>query len=73
MARASNRKRLRTIGEIPQIKRGQVWCVRCGSTLRLDGLRAMQNGWPKCCGQTMTIDSPEERAAMAKRRRGVAG
>lgn len=52
------------IAKIPQIKRGQVWCKSCGSTLHLDGVRAtMGGGWPKCCGHTMTIDSPEERAS----------
>lgn len=51
------------IGNIPQIKRGQVWCRTCGSTLKLDGVNAtLGGGWPKCCGYTMTLDSPEEQA-----------
>ena len=25
------------------------------------------HGWPKCCGATMTTDSPEERAALRAR------
>ena len=56
---------LKTIGEIPQIKRGQVWCHECGHTQKVNGVGAMQSGWPKCCGYTMSIDSPEERAALA--------
>ena len=55
------------IGEgIPQIERGMVWCTTCGAEKRVDGLATLngQNGgWPKCCGYTMTIDSPDERAA----------
>lgn len=50
------------IAAIPQIARGQVWCRKCGSTRRVDGVRAvLGGGWPKCCGYTMTIDSPDER------------
>lgn len=48
----------------PKIRRGQVWCRACGSTRKVDGKTAIQNGWPKCCDITMTIDSPEERAGM---------
>ena len=48
-----------------KLRRGRVWCRTCGDTLRVDAAGAMRSGWPKCCGQTMTIDSPEERAAMA--------
>lgn len=52
------------IAEIPQIKRGLVWCRTCGRCESVNGARAtMGDGWPKCCGETMTIDSPEERAA----------
>jgi len=52
------------LGDIPQLRRGQVWCTACGATLRLDGVAAVMGaGWPMCCGSTMTIDSPEERAA----------
>jgi hypothetical protein len=46
----------------PKLTRGQVWCRSCGSTRRIDSAGAMQHGWPKCCGYTMTIDSPEEQA-----------
>lgn len=53
------------IAAIPQIARGQVWCRICGADAAVDGVAAtLGGGWPKCCGQTMTIDSPEERAAL---------
>lgn len=46
--------------DVPQIKRGQVWCRQCGSTQQVDGADCLRTGWPTCCGYTMTIDSPEE-------------
>jgi len=56
----------RSLGEIPQFKRGTVWCCTCGRQRRIDAVAAsLHGGWPKCCGYTMTIDSPEERAALA--------
>lgn len=53
--------------DVPPIRRGQVWCRRCGSTRRAGGADALRNGWPKCCGHTMTIDSPAEQAALRAR------
>jgi len=52
--------RQRIVDEVPQLKRGQVWCRECGSTQRVNSAEALGSGWPKCCGYTMTIDSPEE-------------
>lgn len=51
--------------DVPKIARGRVWCLICRSTRRVDGADALRNGWPKCCGYTMTIDSPDERAPQA--------
>jgi hypothetical protein len=48
--------------EVPKIARGMVWCRSCGRSERIDGAGALARGWPKCCGFTMTIDAPEERA-----------
>lgn len=42
----------------PKLSRGQVWCRHCGATRK--GVNGMRDGWPKCCGKTMTIDSPTE-------------
>lgn len=52
----------KTVSDVPQLRRGIVWCVTCGSSQRVDSANALRHGWPTCCGQTMTIDSPEERA-----------
>lgn len=55
------------IGSIPQIARGEVWCTVCGDSQKVDGVEAtLGGGWPKCCGYTMTIDSPAERAEIAE-------
>lgn len=55
------------LAAIPQFKRGMVWCTVCGRSERVDAVRATRGaGWPKHCGYTMTIDSPEERAALRK-------
>lgn len=55
------------VQQVPQLRRGFVWCLHCGRTAQVDSARALQHGWPKCCGYTMTIDSPEERRAMEKK------
>lgn len=47
----------------PSLARGQVWCRKCGHTQKVKN--GLANGWPKCCGFTMTIDSPEEQKALA--------
>ena len=49
---------------VSQIKRGMVWCRRCGRDQAVDGASALRSGWPKCCGATMTIDSPAEQALL---------
>jgi hypothetical protein len=51
---------LADVAAIPQIKRGIVWCHSCGRTERCDASN-VRTGWPKCCGATMSLDSPEER------------
>lgn len=49
------------LSKIPQLKRGKCWCRTCGRMRHVDSLKAITGGgWPKCCGYTMTIDSPEE-------------
>lgn len=45
----------------PKLSRGRVWCAECGRTEKVDSAIALRSGWPKCCGYTMTIDSPQER------------
>lgn len=50
--------------EIPQLRRGKVWCRTCRSERSMGGENGLRNGWPKCCGYTMTIDSPEEQTRL---------
>lgn len=45
----------------PRLARGIVWCTKCGREQRAKASNALAHGWPKCCGYTMTIDSPNER------------
>ncbi len=45
----------------PKLARGMVWCKRCGASIKVDSGKCLRTGWPECCGETMTIDSPEER------------
>lgn len=56
------------VSNVPQLQRGQVWCRMCESTKRVDSAGALRCGWPKCCGETMTIDSPEWRAAYERQK-----
>lgn len=46
-----------------KLKRGIVWCKECGRQEKVDSAICLAKGWPKCCGETMTIDSPKERGA----------
>jgi Zn finger protein HypA/HybF involved in hydrogenase expression len=39
--------------------RGKVWCKTCGKELNVDSATCLREGWPKCCGYTMTIDHPD--------------
>lgn len=48
-------------GSDPKLRRGMVWCKRCGHAQPVDSAECLHIGWPKCCGATMTIDAPEER------------
>ncbi len=50
---------------IPQLARGMVWCTTCGRSESVKAAARLRDGWPKCCGYTMTIDSPEERRNFA--------
>ena len=50
----------------PSLTRGRVWCRTCGSTQKVNSADALASGWPKCCGYTMTIDSPEEQKRLSE-------
>lgn len=49
-----------------KLERGRVWCRTCGRSQANDSATSLRHGWPKCCGYTMTIDSPDEQAATPK-------
>ena len=51
------------VAGVDKLKRGMVWCKECGFSQRVNSADALRYGWPKCCGYTMTIDSPQERSA----------
>ena len=53
--------RIDVVSEVPQLRRGRVWCRTCGFSMTVDSGDCMAHGWPRCHGETMTIDSPEER------------
>lgn len=55
----------------PSLSRRQVWCTTCGHTQRVEN--GLRDGWPKHCGYTMTIDSPEEREALSRAHMGTGG
>lgn len=54
----------------PKLTRGMVWCRSCGFSQRVHSADALRNGWPKCCGYTMTIDAPDERSRPATQEEG---
>jgi hypothetical protein len=53
--------------DVPEIARGKVWCTQCRRVKLVNGAECLRTGWPVCCGQTMTIDSPQKRVALRKR------
>jgi len=42
-----------------KLKKGKVWCKSCKKCVDVNSADCLINGWPKCCGYTMTIDSPD--------------
>lgn len=56
----------RDMASHPSLRRGRVWCLRCSNSQQVDSAACLRSGWPRCCGATMTIDSPEERRARRK-------
>lgn len=45
---------------------GRVWCRKCGAMRKVDPAKCLANGWPKCCGETMTIDHPNTWSSPSK-------
>lgn len=50
---------------IPQLQLGKVWCRGYGKTQHINNARVLREGWPKCCGYTMTIYSPGEQRSLS--------
>jgi hypothetical protein len=46
---------------VSKIRRGRVWCTKCGRSEKVNTQVCFAHGWPECCDETMTLDSPEER------------
>lgn len=44
----------------PKLTSGIIWCHVCGNQKSVDSTRCLKQGWPLCCGQTMSLDPPEE-------------
>lgn len=38
----------------------KVYCKTYKNELEVDPAYCLAHGWPKCCGYTMTIDTPEK-------------
>ena len=57
----------RIVSDVPQLSRGRVWCHSCGATMKVNSAECLRSGWPLCCGETMSIDSPDERNVLAER------
>jgi hypothetical protein len=45
----------------PKLQEGKVWCRTCKKEQEVDTVHCLKNGWPKCCGLTMSLDKPEKR------------
>lgn len=54
---------LKPVTGLNKVKRGMVWCKQCETSQKVDSGVCFRTGWPKCCAYTMTLDSPDERAA----------
>lgn len=48
-----------------KLSRGRVWCRKCARSQSVDPADCLRRGWPECCGETMTIDAPNERGSDA--------
>jgi len=44
----------------------RVYCHRCGRTESADAHACLTGGWPRCCGETMSMDPPNEKREDAR-------
>ena len=47
----------------PDLKQGIVKCGYCGKTININSYECLRNGWPECCGYTMTLMPATRRPA----------
>lgn len=43
----------------PSLLAGVVWCGRCQRPRTVDPAKCLRDGWPKCCGVTVSLTKPE--------------
>jgi hypothetical protein len=43
----------------PSLFEGKVYCARCGKPRQVDAAKCLRDGWPKCCGATVSLASTE--------------
>ncbi len=36
-------------------------CETCGARVPVNPAQCLREGWPKCCGQTMTLGEPKKK------------
>jgi hypothetical protein len=53
---------------IPEVARALVWCRVCGRKMKVAPAECLSKGYPECCGATVSLYSPEERARRRERR-----
>lgn len=49
------------VNDVPQPKAGIVHCHECGNSIRVNAAYCLRSGWPKCHGQTMSLDPAKEK------------
>ena len=54
------------VADNDKLRRGRVWCLTCRRSQLVDSAECLRMGWPKCCGYTMSLDSPDERGGGEK-------
>ena len=52
---------------VPKLERGICWCHTCGNEVKVNAAQCLRSGFPICCGQTMSIDSPADLRSAERR------
>jgi len=51
----------RIVNENISLQIGLVYCQKCGRVIQVDSAECLRKGWPKCCGETMSLKMSEIR------------